>query len=327
MHPLSFKDKVFSISSQDQFLSVALEVFRYQYECVEVYRQFCEALKIRPNQISSLEKIPFLPIELFKSLRIATSAPDEVVFTSSSTGGIPSSHHVVDISWYRQSFLRGFTAVYGPPEEWCILALLPAYLERSGSSLVYMAQELISRSKSADSGFYLNDLSGLAEVLKRRETQGQRTILLGVSFALLDLAERHPMQLRHTIVMETGGMKGRRRELTRPELHQTLQSAFGLTAVHSEYGMTELLSQAYSKGEGLFTPPPWMQVLIRDSKDPLAYVPTGRTGALNVIDLANINSCSFIATSDIGRSHASGEIEILGRMDQSDIRGCNLMVL
>lgn len=327
MHPLSFKDKVFSIASEDQFLSAALEVFTYQYEQVAVYRQFCDALKVRPNRISRLEEIPFLPIELFKTLRIAAAPQEEITFTSSSTGGVPSAHHVVDLDWYHQSFLKGFTNTYGPPETWCILALLPAYLERTGSSLVYMVQDLIGRSTDPDSGFYLDDLAGLAEVLKRRETQGQRTMLLGVSFALLDLAERHPMPLKHTTVMETGGMKGRRRELTRHELHAALQEAFALNSVHSEYGMTELLSQAYSTGNGLFSTPPWMRILVRDSKDPLAYVPPGRTGALNAIDLANINSCAFLATSDIGRSHPNGQVEILGRMDQSDIRGCNLMVL
>lgn len=249
------------------------------------------------------------------------------IFTSSGTTGMETSKHFVRaLDLYTKSFRKGFEHFFGPVTNICVLALLPAYLERTGSSLVYMANDFISQSRHPLSGFYLDNLSNLSENLKKLEKQNRPTVLLGVSFALLDLIEQFPQKLHNTIVMETGGMKGRRKELTRDELHSILKSGFGLDKIHSEYGMTELLSQAYSKGDGLFNCPPWMQVLIREQADPMSYAPAGKTGGINIIDLANIDSCSFIATSDLGRLHTNGNFEVLGRFDSSDVRGCNLMV-
>ncbi|MGB7393621.1 MAG: acyl transferase, partial [Pricia sp.] len=252
----------------------------------------------------------------------------EVVFTSSgTTGSLTSRHYVKDIGVYEKSFRKAFFHFYGSISEYCVLALLPSYLEREGSSLIYMVDDLIQKSGHPESGFYLNDLKGLKNQLVQLEASGTKTLLIGVSFALLDLAETYPLKLQNTIIMETGGMKGRRRELIRDELHHILKSAFGVDRIHSEYGMTELLSQAYSKGNGHFETPPWMKILIRDTEDPLTYQPIGKTGGINVIDLANRNSCAFIATQDLGKMHPNGSFEILGRFDHSDVRGCNLMVM
>ena len=252
----------------------------------------------------------------------------EAVFESSgTTGKTPSRHHVANIQLYRENFLRNFNAFYGSPEELCILALLPSYLERESSSLVYMMNQLIQWSKHADSGFYLDQLGELSAILGKRNNDRHPTLLLGVSFALLDLAEQNPISLWNNIsVMETGGMKGRRKDLVRSELHRVLKEAFGVGNIHSEYGMTELLSQAYSDGDGLFRPPPWMNVLVRDPNDPLSLLPPGQSGGINIIDLANIYSCSFIATGDLGKVHEDGSFEVLGRYDHSDIRGCNLLI-
>jgi hypothetical protein len=234
---------------------------------------------------------------------------------------------VPDLKIYEQSFLNGFTSFYGPVDEYCILALLPSYLEREGSSLVYMVNELVSRSKHPDSGFYLYNLEELHQKLTILEKNQIKTMLIGVSFALLDLAEQAPIPLKNTIIMETGGMKGRRKELIREELHDMLKSAFQVAEIHSEYGMTELLSQAYSQGDGVFRTPPWMKIITRDTEDPLSLQSHGKTGGINIIDLANVYSCSFIATQDLGKTHSNGSFEVLGRFDHSDIRGCNLMAL
>lgn len=270
-----------------------------------------------------------MPIEVFKSQTVISGEfkPQEIFTSSGTTGMETSKHFVQELDLYTKSFRKGFELFYGPVSNYCVLALLPAYLERTGSSLVYMANDFINQSRHPLSGFYLNDLSQLAENLKKLEKENQPTLLLGVSFALLDLAEQFPQKLSNTIVMETGGMKGRRKELTRDELHTILKRGFGLDKIHSEYGMTELLSQAYSTGDGVFNCPPWMRVLIREQSDPLSYAPAGKTGGINVIDLANIDSCSFIATSDLGRLHTNGNFEVLGRFDSSDVRGCNLMVV
>ncbi|HSP12055.1 MAG TPA: hypothetical protein VLO29_05975 [Salegentibacter sp.] len=322
-------EEIFSVQNEAEFRDMALRVFEFQYQNNKVYRQFCELLKKNPNNLSSLEEIPFLPIGFFKSHKIVSSTnTPEIIFTSSGTTGMQTSnHYVTDLSLYEKSFLKAFESFYGNPEELVILAILPSYLERTGSSLIYMADALIKKSTQAESGFYLHNLDDLQETLEKTEKAGKKTLLIGVSFALLDLIERYKFNLKNTIVMETGGMKGRRKEMIRTELHEILCKGFGVPAIHSEYGMTELLSQAYSRGEGVFECPAWMKILIRDSEDALSLLPPHKTGGINVIDLANFNSCSFIATQDLGRETAPGKTEILGRFDHSDIRGCNLLIL
>ncbi len=319
--------RIFSLTGDEGFEELALEVFRFQADRNEVYRQFCHALGCDPRQVKTPNDIPFLPIELFKNLKVVSFRGKEAcVFTSSgTTGSIPSRHYVADLSVYERSFLSGFRQFYGEATGYAILVLLPGYLERKNASLVYMARRLIQESSHPQSGFYLNDMPGLARRLQSLQEEGVGTLLLGVSFALLDFASLHSMPLKNTIVMETGGMKGRRREMVREELHRILCTAFHQEHIHSEYGMTELLSQAYSKGDGLFACPPWMRVMIRDSNDPLELIGHGRGGGINVIDLANIHSCSFLATQDLGKTYPDGRFEVLGRFDQSDMRGCNLM--
>lgn len=321
--------EIFDIDNEVQFEQTCLRVFRHQANLNSTYREFIRLLGRSPERVQKLTDIPFLPIEFFKSRRVLSSADEvEMTFTSSgTTGSVPSRHLVTDLSLYEQSFNRGFELFYGSPRNYTILALLPSYLEREGSSLVYMADSLIRSSQSQASGFYLHELEELGEKLEELDGSGKVVLLLGVSYALLDLASLKRFRLNNTIVMETGGMKGRRKEMVREELHEELKKGFGVSEIHSEYGMTELLSQAYSKGNGLFQCPPWMKVLIRDTEDPLSYLEQGRTGGVNVIDLANLNSCSFIATQDLGRSNPKGGFEILGRFDHSDIRGCNLMVV
>ncbi len=321
--------EIFDIDNEVQFEQTCLRVFHHQASKNSTYKEFIHLLGRSPEQVKALRDIPFLPIEFFKSRRVLSSEDEvEMTFTSSgTTGSVPSRHLVTDLSLYEQSFSRGFELFYGSPEGYSILALLPSYLEREGSSLVYMADSLIRFSRSPASGFYLHELDELGEKLEELDDSGRPILLLGVSYALLDLASLRRFRLKNTIVMETGGMKGRRKEMVRAELHEELKKGFGVSEIHSEYGMTELLSQAYSKGNGLFQCPPWMKVLIRDTEDPLSYLEQGRTGGVNVIDLANLNSCSFIATQDLGRSNPKGGFEILGRFDHSDIRGCNLMVV
>jgi phenylacetate-coenzyme A ligase PaaK-like adenylate-forming protein len=321
--------RIFDINSSTEFEGMSLSVFRMQYANNPVYREFCGYLGTGPEDVLQLKDIPFLPIGFFKSKKILSEGKQgATVFTSSgTTGSLTSRHHVSDIQLYEKSFRKGFSHFYGDISEYCVLALLPSYLEREGSSLIYMVDDLIRRSGHPESGFYLKDLKRLKNTLRQLESQGTKTLLIGVSFALLDLAEKHPVPLEHTIIMETGGMKGRRKELIREELHHILKSTFGVDRIHSEYGMTELLSQAYSQGNGRFETPPWMKVLIRDTEDPLTYRPVGKTGGINVIDLANLDSCAFIASQDLGKMHPDGSFEILGRFDHSDARGCNLMVL
>lgn len=327
MNRADFQSKIFSRLDSDSFNALALEIFQYQAAENEVYRKFLKLLNNTPEQILRVEDIPFLPIELFKTERITCGHFEpQAVFTSSGTSGNNASKHLVrDLAIYRESYRRGFELFYGHAENYCILALLPSYLEREGSSLIDMAQGLIEASGHPDSGFYLDDLSRLSEKLSKLEKSGQKVLLIGVSFALLDLAEQFPQPLSKTIIMETGGMKGKRKEMTREELHAVLKDAFGAKTIHSEYGMTELLSQAYSAGNGHFVCPPWMRVMVRQRDDPFSYT-TGKTGGINIIDLANLDSCAFIATSDLGRQHADGRFEVLGRFDYSDVRGCNLMV-
>jgi phenylacetate-coenzyme A ligase PaaK-like adenylate-forming protein len=325
----TFIQNIFKIRDKRTFRATALKVFHYQARHTPVYREYIQTLGIDPSRIDEPEEIPFLPIEFFKSHRVIGEGKDAgAIFESSgTTGTTPSRHHVADTALYRESFTRGFEAFYGDPGRYCIVALLPSYLERKGSSLVYMMDHLITQSAHPESGFYLDDLGALSEILQKRNHDRTPTLLIGVSFALLDLAENHPMKMGEQLtIMETGGMKGRRTEMIRSELHQRLKEAFGLPTTHSEYGMTELLSQAYSSGKGRFQTPPWMKVLVRDPNDPLSLLSTGQAGGINVIDLANIYSCSFIATGDLGKTHRDGGFEILGRFDHSDIRGCNLMV-
>ena len=323
------KGLIFNITSEADFNRVALAVFRHQFKHNSVYRSFCDLLYKHPSDVKTLQQIPFLPIQFFKSHKVvSTTKPSEATFTSSgTTGSIVSKHFVSDLEIYKHSFRYGFKSVYGAIEDYTVLALLPSYLEREGSSLVYMANDMIEQSKQPESGFYLHDLEALKNTLLRLEAKGEKTLLIGVSYALLDLIESHSFNLKHTIVMETGGMKGQRKELVKSELHSILRHGFGIDKIHSEYGMTELLSQAYSKGDGVFEMPSWMKILTRDPEDALSIQPIGKSGGVNVIDLANINSCAFIATQDLGRIHFNGSFEILGRFDESDIRGCNLMVL
>jgi phenylacetate-coenzyme A ligase PaaK-like adenylate-forming protein len=323
------KKNMFNIQSQEDFTKVTIEVFKHQFKNNSVYRSFCDLLYLHPSDVSKIEEIPFLPIQFFKSRKVLSSLEEvQETFTSSgTTGSITSKHFVTDIKLYKESYLKGFAHFYGNIEDYVVLALLPNYLERESSSLVFMVDDFIRKSKNIESGFYLNNIDELAKKLINLDEIGQKVLLMGVSFALLDLIEKHQFKLKNTIIMETGGMKGRRKELIRNELHQLLQSGFGVDEIHSEYGMTELLSQGYSKGSGLFETPPWMKVLTRDTEDALTILPLGKAGGINVIDLANYNSCSFIATQDLGKVHKNQTFEILGRFDTSDIRGCNLMVL
>ena len=338
---------IFSISTKKQFEKLALKIFRFQHENNLVYQQFCDLRKIEVQKIKSLEEIPFLPIQFFKSHEVVSNTNEiQEIFTSSGTtspltpeGGISnginkkttSQHLVTDISLYEQSYRQGFSQFYGNIEDYIVLALLPSYLERSGSSLIYMFDDLIKRTNNPESGFYLNNQLELLEKIKSLQNSDKNILLIGVTYALLDLIDfaksiNFPLNEFNGIVMETGGMKGKRKEMIREDLHNQLCDGFGVSSIHSEYGMTELLSQAYSLGNGIFDCPSQMQILIRDTQDALTYVSDGKTGGINVIDLSNINTCSFIATQDLGKKYANGSFEILGRFDNSDIRGCNLMV-
>ena len=319
---------IFSIQTDADFVQATLQTFGYQYQHNQVYQRFCTLLGRTPDKVRRLTDIPFLPIEFFKSEAVycGNERPTTVFTSSGTTGSQTSRHYVKDLAVYQQSFRQGFADFYGNIEEYTILALLPSYLERTGSSLITMVADLIERSGSGDSGFYLNEYDLLAEKLTALDRSGRKVLLIGVSFALLDLVETHRFQLKNTIVMETGGMKGRRKELIREELHAILCEGFGVEHIHSEYGMTELLSQAYSGGSGLYESVRWLKVLIRDTNDALSYQRPLKTGGINLIDLANIHSCSFIATQDLGRLHPDGRFEVLGRFDNADIRGCNLLI-
>lgn len=324
-----FKEAIFSIKSESEFEALALDVFKFQFKNNAVYRSFCDLLYKHPSDIKCIKNIPFLPIQFFKSHTIVSSNTSiEKTFTSSgTTGNSTSKHFVTDLTMYENSYLEGFKHFYGNIEDYVVLALLPSYLERNGSSLIYMVDDLISKSKQPESGFYLNNIEDLAKTLHTLDAKGKKTLLIGVSFALLDVVEKFQFNLKHTIVMETGGMKGRRKEIIRQELHSKLKTGFGVSKIHSEYGMTELLSQAYSKGNGIFDCPPWMKILTRDTEDALTLQKPNKTGGINLIDLANVNSCAFIATQDLGKVYKNGAFEVIGRFDNSDIRGCNLMAL
>ena len=323
------RNKLFKLHTTTEFTNVALEIFKYQAANNFVYKTFLNYLRVDVNTINKIEEIPFLPIQFFKSHKIISpESPIEQTFLSSGTTGVTQSkHYVTAISIYEESFTKAFQHFYGSIENYTVLALLPSYLERTGSSLIYMVDNFIKKSNNPKSGFYLDNLEELAKNLIDLDTKGKKVLLIGVSFALLDLLDSYKFNLKNTIIMETGGMKGKRKELIREELHAILCNGFGVSEIHSEYGMTELLSQAYSKGNGIFECPPWMKILTRDAEDPLSILPEGKSGGINVIDFANINSCSFIATQDLGKTYKNGTFEILGRFDNSDIRGCNLLVL
>jgi phenylacetate-coenzyme A ligase PaaK-like adenylate-forming protein len=332
-----WNDKIFSVNKEN-FESLALEIFRFQYDNNPVYKNYTDALGINPATVKSIAQIPFLPIRFFKSHTVQTTSfsPQAIFESSGTTGSINSRHFVKDLSLYEESFTKTLEFFYGSINSYCIIGLLPSYLERENSSLVYMVEKLIQLSKHPQSSFYLNENEKLVTVLHELESQQQKTLLIGVTFALLDFAEQfspgsYRENLKFTVLIETGGMKGRRKEMIRPQVHDILKQSFRLPFIHSEYGMTELLSQAYSKGEGIFHYPPWMKVLVRDDEDPLelrkpdfqsmAYI----GGAINIIDLANIYSCSFIATDDLGKIYDDGSFEVLGRIDNSDLRGCSLL--
>lgn len=323
------KINVFNLHHSDEFEKAALEVFQFQAKNNMVYQEFLSLLKIDIQSVKHIVEIPFLPIQFFKSHKVVSSkeTAQRVFLSSGTTGNEQSKHFVTDVSIYEESFTKGFEHLYGAIEDYTVLALLPSYLERDGSSLIYMVNDFILKSKNKKSGFYLNNLEELAKNLTDLDKNNEKVLLIGVSFALLDLVEKHKFQLKNTIVMETGGMKGRRKELIREDLHQILREGFGVENIHSEYGMTELLSQAYSNGNGIFECPPWMKILTRDTEDALTVLPEGKSGGINIIDLANVNSCSFIATQDLGKTYPDGTFEVLGRFDNSDIRGCNLMVM
>lgn len=322
------RNRIFNRENQSEFLETALEIFKYQNKYNSIYKDFISSLRKNAEEVKTLADIPFLPVEFFRNHKVTTGTSDtEMIFESSRTSAAnPGKHYVSDLSLYEESFLASFRIFYGNPEEFLIAALLPSYTEREGSSLVYMADKLIKLSLHRDSGFYKTNIKELIQRIEKAKKENQKILLLGVSFALLDLAEDYAPDLSGVIVMETGGMKGRRKEITRAELHSILKNKLHVTSIHSEYGMTELLSQAYSKGNGIFYCPPWMKIMIRDTYDPLSVISEpGITGGINIIDLANINSCSFIATSDLGKIREDGGFEVLGRFDNSDIRGCNLM--
>lgn len=324
----SLYQRVFSLTPET-FEPLALELFNFQYTHNTTYKAYVDNLTVKAEMVTNMTQIPFLPIELFKRHEIKTGGwKSETVFESSgTTGAITSKHHVFNGRDYLHNCQLIFERFYGKVSDYTVLALLPSYLERENSSLVYMARDFISKSHDTRSGFFLNDQSGLAELLTTLQKEGKPTLLLGVTFGLLDLAENFRLGLRNVIVMETGGMKGRRKEMLRSEVHEILTHAFGVNAIHSEYGMTELSSQAYSSGQGIFTPGSTMRVITRDINDPLHVSASLRSGGLNIVDLANIHSCCFIETKDIGRVFKNGDFEVLGRMDNSDIRGCNLMVV
>ena len=331
---LDLRTAVFNCT-EETFTALALQVFNYQYLNNPVYKAYCDILNVKPIVVNAIEKIPFLPIQFFKSKEIKTTEfhPAIIFESSGTTGSINSKHYVKDLNVYETSFTKSFKAFYGDEKKGCIIGLLPSYLERQGSSLVYMVDHLIKKSTHKNSGFYLYDHEKLKDVLLQNEAALEPTLLIGVTYALLDFAQQHKLQLNNTIVMETGGMKGRREELTRKEVHKILMSNLGVEKIHSEYGMTELLSQAYSAGEGIFECPPWMRILIRKEDDPFDITVAKKmnipfcNGGINIIDLANIYSCSFIATDDVGKLYQNNRFEINGRLENSDIRGCGLMII
>ena len=327
MNKLVNRTSFLNIKTSENFNHLALKIFNYQFSNCKVYRSYCDLIKINPSDVKNYKQIPFLPISLFKTTKVKSfkGKSEKKFFSSSTSNDIPSKHYVKSLDLYSKSFMTCFNKFYGKESNYVILALLPSYLERKNSSLIYMVETLIKKSNKKDSGFYLYNYNKLIKTLKKLESTNQKTILIGVSFALIDLIKYKKIKLKNTIVMETGGMKGRQKEISRKELHKLICNGFGIKEVHSEYGMTELLSQAYSTGNGIFKTPPWMKILIRSIDDPLESIGYEKAGGINIIDLANIDSCSFIATDDLGKKLKKGGFEILGRFDNSDLRGCNLL--
>lgn len=326
--PIVTPAAIFSVSTSN-FDQLALAIFKLQSQHCDIYKTYLSHLQINPSQIKTIQQIPFLPIEFFKTHRVLCKGKTvQKMFTSSGTNNqyVPSRHFVHDVAVYEQSFITSFRQLYGSPNDYAIIGLLPSYLEREGSSLIYMVSSLIKQSRQSDSGFYLYNHNELFQILCKRAENKQKTILFGVTFALLDFVEKYKLSYPELIIVETGGMKGKRKELVRTELHKQLMAAFGVSHIHSEYGMTELLSQAYSHGNGLFHTPSWMRILIRELNDPFSYLPYHSTGGINVIDFANIYSCSFIATQDLGKLYPNNTFEVLGRFDESELRGCNLLM-
>ncbi|NMM50528.1 long-chain-fatty-acid--protein ligase [Marinigracilibium pacificum] len=327
----SLKDRILNLSRGDKqgFNQLALEVFRYQATNNVVYNEYISHLSVDSTKVSSIEEIPFLPISFFKRHRISTlnSTPERIFTSSGTTGSVTSRHELYGTKWYEAITTKIWNEYYPSLENCVILALLPGYLEREGSSLIYMVDHFIKSSGDARNGFFLYDHDKLYHLLQSLKGEGKTVVLFGVTFGLLDFAESYSLSFPELIIMETGGMKGRRKEMTRQEVHTIIKKSFGVERVHSEYGMTELLSQAYSNGNGIFAPSSTLDIILRDTNDPFSYVPERKTGGVNVIDLANVDTCSFIETQDLGRKYDDGTFEVLGRFDNSDIRGCNLMVL
>lgn len=323
----AFKHSIFNLQSPFEFNEIALSLFRYQYKNNKVYRSFVDALGVSEQKVYHPEQIPFLPVSFFKTHKVVAGiVPEEAIFESSGTTGSETSrHYVADTALYEQSFTTSLELFYGDLSKYAVFALLPSYLERKNSSLVYMVEKLMLKSNRQMGGFFLNELEELKIQLTKAQKDGLKIMLFGVTFALLDMAEKFPVSIPDAVIIETGGMKGRREEITRMELHEKLCKSFGVSKIHSEYGMTELLSQAWSAGDGIFRCPPWMKVMIADINDPLSFLESGRTGGINIIDLANFHSCSFIATQDLGRVSDDESFEVLGRFDNSDIRGCSLL--
>lgn len=329
MNFTAFKHQLFHSDQVMHFNESAVALFHYQYLNNEVYRQFVDALGVIPQQVYHESQIPFLPVQFFKSHRVVTGdfQPEAIFESSGTTSSVNSKHYVADLNLYEKSFSTGMELFYGKMSQYAVFALLPSYLERKNSSLVYMVEKLLLHSNRQLGGFYLNELDLLHQHISEASSKGLKIMLIGVTFALLDMLEKHNFHIPDAVIIETGGMKGRRREMIRTELHDTLCKGFGVSSIHSEYGMTELLSQAWSKGEGRFFTPPWMKVFIADANDPLTLMPNGSTGGINIIDLANIHSCAFIATQDLGRTFEDGSFEVQGRFDYSDIRGCSLLTV
>ena len=324
----TIKSRIFLDSCINEFENLALSIFKLQYQTNNTYRQYVDFLNVNPEKVKEVKDIVFLPVSFFKDLKILSglTETDLVFFSSGTTASNPSKHYIADPYLYKQSLIQSFKQFYGDPSEYCFLALLPGYLERQGSSLVYMVNELMGLSGHGDNGFYLSDFEQLKNKILKLKVKKQKYILIGVTYSLIDFGNAYSIDLSDGIVMETGGMKGIRKELVKAEIHEFLKSKFNLSSIHSEYGMTELLSQAYSAGDGIYSSPHWMKILIRDVYDPFNYVPDGNSGGINIIDLANLYSCAFIETKDLGKIRQNGQFEILGRFDDSDIRGCNLMV-
>ncbi len=324
----ALENRITNIQSTDEFNGIALEIFHFQYENNSIYKSFVDFLNIDISGIDHYSLVPFLPIEFFKDHKVISGDcnPDKYFSSSGTTGIKTSKHYIINDRLYKESFTKAFNLFFGNIEDYVLLALLPSYLERKGSSLVFMTDRLINDTRNVESGFYLDEYDQLNEVLLELKKKQKKTILIGVTYALLDFAEKYKPEFPELIIIETGGMKGRKKEMIRDEVHAILKKNFDVNRIYSEYGMTELFSQAYSMGDGIFNCPPWMKVLIRNLNDPMSLVGYGKSGGLNIIDLANIYSCSFIATQDLGKLYDNGTFEVLGRFDNSDVRGCNLML-